>query len=545
MQTDNEYSSDVPNWRARGVALALILAAAALRIYYFGWVGSLDLSPDEAHYWDWSRHLDWSYYSKGPGVAYLIHASCWLFGAWSEGWTGNLMLAVRLPAIACGSLLLVSLYILTVQVFRRETLALAVVVLGLTMPIFALGSSLMTIDSPYCCCWGWALVAGYHAISRRSMAAWVLAGLLVGLGILAKYTMVLWLPSLALFLLISREHRALLLRPGPWIACGLAALCCVPILIWNMQHDWVTLRHVGGQAGFVKDRGILWGGPLQYIGLQAAVLLGFWFAAWVVALVQYRPWRTTDAGMRYLWCMSVPMFTVFLLFSLRTNCEPNWPVTAYLSGLVLTAQWLAGVVVGPNQSMRILARTAVTSACVMGLGTIYLMHHSESVHPLLAKFVGEPSVQHPVPLRKIDPTCRLQGWRLLGAEVDKLRAKLRAEGHEPILAAASWTLPGELGLYCQGHPQVYCLGIVQGDRHSEYDFWHPNPIDEWPDFREETFIFVGEMTEALKTAFDVVEPPHTVTYYVDGRPIASWSIMVGRSYRGVWHLWPMLGFAPF
>src|SRR5436190_22314422 len=130
----------------------------------------------------------------------------------------------------------------------------------------------------------------------------------------------------------------------------------------------------------------------------------------------------------------------------------------------------------------------------MGLGAIFLMHYSETVHPLLAKFVGKPSALNPTPLRKIDPTCRLRGWLMLAAEVDKLRAQLRAEGQEPVLAAASWTLPGEIGFYCQGHPQVYCLGPVQGDRHSEYDFWHPNPIDEWTEYSHHTFIFVGEMT---------------------------------------------------
>jgi hypothetical protein len=545
MQTDIDSSSAAQRWKFRLVAAALILGAAGLRIFYFGWLGALDLSPDEAHYWDWSRHLDWSYYSKGPAVAYLIHASCWLFGSWSEAWTGNLMLAVRLPAIACGSLLLVSLYVLTVQVFRREGLALAVVMLGLTMPIFALGSSVMTIDSPYCCCWGWALVAGYCAVTTRSTFAWLVAGLLVGLGILAKYTMVLWLPSISLFLLISRDERRQLWQPGFWLACEHAALCCLPILIWNMQHDWVTFRHVGGQAGFVNDRGIFWDGPLTFLGMQAAVLLGFWFLAWVATMIAYRPWRATDSGCRYLWCMSAPMFAVFMVFSLRTHCEPNWPVTAYLSGLVLTAHGLATIATNAGPKTRTFMRTCVASASALGLATIFLMHYSEVVHPLLARFVGEPTAEHPMPLRKIDPSCRLRGWRHLAAELDKLRDLLRKEGSEPVLAAASWTLPGEVGFYCEGHPAVYCLGTVQGDRHSEYDFWHPNPIDEWNDFSKRTFIFVGEMTDPLKTAFDFVEPPRTVVHYVDGRPVASWTINVCRSYRGVWHLWPMLHYATY
>ena len=54
-------------WRC--AASLLILAVSALRIAYVGWWSPLDLATDEAHYWDWARNLDWSYYSKGPLVA--------------------------------------------------------------------------------------------------------------------------------------------------------------------------------------------------------------------------------------------------------------------------------------------------------------------------------------------------------------------------------------------------------------------------------------------------------------------------------------------
>ena len=70
------------------------------------------------------------------------------------------MLAVRLPAVICGSLLLVSLYVLTVQVFGRELAWPGRRRLALTLPLISAGASLMTIDAPYTCCWGWALVFG-------------------------------------------------------------------------------------------------------------------------------------------------------------------------------------------------------------------------------------------------------------------------------------------------------------------------------------------------------------------------------------------------
>ena len=48
-----------------------LLVLSVFRIFYI-LHGPLDLGPDEAHYWEWSRHLDLSYYSKGPMIAYLI-----------------------------------------------------------------------------------------------------------------------------------------------------------------------------------------------------------------------------------------------------------------------------------------------------------------------------------------------------------------------------------------------------------------------------------------------------------------------------------------
>src|SRR5947207_5082636 len=130
MLAPNNSTAARPGWTCRGWAIFLILAAAILRILYFVNHCPLDLAPDESHYWDWSRHLDWSYYSKGPLVAWLIRLSCSLCGSWSVELTGSEMLAVRLPAVLCGSLLLLSLYVLTVQVFDSDRLALGVLALG-------------------------------------------------------------------------------------------------------------------------------------------------------------------------------------------------------------------------------------------------------------------------------------------------------------------------------------------------------------------------------------------------------------------------------
>jgi hypothetical protein len=523
-------------WRWHALAAFLILTAACLHVAYIVSAGPLDLAPDEAHYWDWSRHLDWSYYSKGPLVAYLIRAGCALAGSWSQPGTASAVLAVRLPAVLCGTLLLVSLYILTLQVYGRGSLALGVVALALTFPVVAAGSSLMTIDAPYTCCWGWALVLGYHAFFRRSAWAWPVLGLVIGSGILAKYTMVLWLPSAGFFLWTSPAHRRLWFRPGFWVMTLVAAVCCLPILLWNWQHDWVSLRHVSGQAGFDEHQGVRWLGPLEYVSLQGAMLLGYWFVAWAAAMIRHGPWKESEPGVRYLWWMSAPMFGVFLLFSLQTSEEPNWPVTAYLSGLVLATAWLARQLDSPPVWHCHLARAGLLLACGVGLAVTVFMHRTDWLQPILVQLSGPPTAKHPLPLRRFDPTCRLRGWRFLAAEVDRLRDELRAQGTEPLLAGSSWTLPGELAFYCRGNPAVYSLGLALGDRHSQYDLWHPNPVADDEYFAGQTFIFIGDFHPLLPVCFEQVDAPRTVVYLEHGQPIARWTVTVCRGFRGFRHL---------
>jgi hypothetical protein len=522
----------------RLLAGCLILGAAVLHLAYLAYGCPLDLAPDEAHYWEWSRHLDWSYYSKGPLIAYLIRGGCELVGPWSVAHTGNLAFAVRLPAVVCGSLLLLSLYILTVQVHRCEELALAVVGIALTLPLIAVGSSLITIDAPYTCCWGWALVLGHRAIFRDSKWAWPALGVVLGLGMLAKYTMILWIPSAGLFLLTTPAYRHLLATRRFWCMVAVAGLCCLPILIWNAQHNWVTFRHVLGLSGLhesveVEEQPhIRWLGPLNYLGGQCALLLVYWFVVWAAAMIAHRPWRESDAGVRYLWWLSAPMFLVFLAFSPKTGGgEINWPVTAYLSGLVLAAAWLARQFDSPRRWYRLATGINLGLACLLGLMVTGIMHHSDWLHPLLARLAGPPTETNLFPVRRFDPTCRLRGWRTLAEHVDAIRQRLRAEGIEPVLAGNNWSLPGELGVYCAGHPQAYSFGLSMGDRHSQYDLW-PNPLADGEAFKGRTFIVVGGDEDLLREAFRVVEPVEVVDYREKGQPLSRWWVRVCRDYSG-------------
>jgi hypothetical protein len=322
---------------------------------------------------------------------------------------------------------------------------------------------------------------------------------------------------------------------------AVAGLCCLPIVVWNAQHNWVTVRHVLVLAGLVRGPEprpglhIHWLGPLVYLAGQCALLLISWFVVWAAAMVAHRPWKESDAGVRYLWWLSAPMFALFLVFGFKTGGgELNWPVTAYLSGLVLTAPWLSAQLDSPVTWYRRCTQANLAVACVVGLLATLFLHYSDPLHPLLARLAGPPTRGDPFPLRKLDPTCRLRGFRALGAEVDRVRVELRQAGVEPVLAGCNWSTPGELGFYCAGNPTAYSIGLALGDRHSQYDLWH-NPLAHRDDFRGKTFVIVGGVTPALCEAFDSVEPTRTIIYKENGQPIAAWMLTVCRGYRGFPH----------
>ena len=127
------------------------------------------------------------------------------------------------------------------------------------------------------------------------------------------------------------------------------------------------------------------------------------------------------------------------------------------------------------------------------------------------------------------PAARLAGAGRGGGS--DARPVAEAEHDDPVLAASSWSLPGELGVYCAGHPQVYSIGLAMGDRHSQYDLWL-NPLRDVESFRGRTFIVVGGLSEEAKQAFETVEEPKDVVYSEEGRPVATWTIWVCHKYRG-------------
>lgn len=543
-------------------AVVTVTIMTSFRLAYLVWLCPFDLAPDEAHYWDWSRQLDWCYYSKGPLIAWLIRAAEELLGSWLRDTHGTSMPAVRLPAVLCGALLALGVFAFTWQTTSSPRLAYLTMLAVLLTPHFAVVSTLATIDSPFLCLWQWSLVAAFSALRLGTTASpsaptsqfassapaaqhgsafvWLTLGLLMGLGILAKPTMVLFPVCLLLFLLAHRSVRFQLRSPRIWLALAVAFLVGgLPILWWNARHDWVTFRHVFTQATLATPaRWRVWGW-LEYLSVQTTLLFVVGMFAWVAASLWALRLRrlSTSAAVTtvtaFLLWFCWPVFAVFLAFSWRTSIQPNWPVAAYLSAIPLVAWWLAHTWQTNRWSKALRASLAVAALLAM-LVNIFLHQprwaYDLGVLPALARATGY--IQKELWPRRLDPTCRLHGWRQLAQVVQQLRETCRQTGAEPLIAATPYGAAAELAFYLPDQPRVYCLNRIHGLRFSQYDLWRPNPLADPQHFAGRPFICVGPLSEQARRGFACVQPPIEVTIYRYGYPVFREWIHLAHDFRG-------------
>ncbi len=521
--------------RPQLLSLLLIAASVCTSLAYAWFFCPLDLASDEAHYWDWSRALDWSYYSKGPLVAWLIRGSCELFGSASIAVTGDLGAAVRLPAVLCHCAILAGSYVLAAGVFRSPQAGLAVVACEVSAPIVRVGSVLMTIDPPFLACWCWSLVCVWKALtsanSQRAGVWWVGAAVFTTLGTLAKYTMALF--PIAIVGYLIWHQRSEFRRRGIWILLAGSILGWIPIVEWNARHDWASLRHVFGQVGGggLVGGGFRWTGPLVFLGGQFGMLFGGWLFAFLAAGWRFRPNRERDTGVRLAWWCSVPVWCLFAVVSFIKAGQPNWPAPAYIGGIILAVAWVREQLGGQYSRM---VRYCLIGTVTASLLTTIAILFPGIIRPTLARLVSKPTVAKPLPVRDLDISARLVGWKTLSEEVDRVRTRVASTtGEKPVLAGTHWTLPGHLRFYCEDHPNVYAVGIPnQSDRHSQYDYWRPNPIKDAQAFVGRTFVIVGDIGPGVRSGFDTIEPFIRVTHTEDGVPIATWTIWVCHGFRG-------------
>lgn len=509
----------------------LILGVTLARAVYILFLCPYVLAEDEAHYWEWAARLDWSYYSKGPGVAWSIWLATTLFASDSEG-------VVRLPAVVSGAFLAGAVALTARRVYRGSPasgrITFLAAALALLTPAYQLPALVMTIEGPYLACWALAALALLVAFDpsaepKRRVWPWIAFAAALGVGFLYKYTILLMLPGLVGFALTQRRHIA---RPpvAAWIgAIVVAALALSPVIIWNAANDWVTVRHLAGHLG------LSWGdqptGPggggwsynplwtLELIGTQLGIA-GVTVALGVVGALRSRSTtepstRTAEALM--LW-LAIPIVVFYLLVTLKTDAEANWPIAGYLTLLPLAARAIADPMVRPKLT-RGLWRAAIGLGLFSGIVMLRL--------DLLAAGI-----------RALGPEIsagRLLSGEPLARDIHALRLELSEEtGLDAMIIGRHYGRCSQLAYYLPDRQTreprtVYCAASYTGGRKSQADFWDDTDLANLTIMAGRPAVLLSGTAEHWQPAFDrVVEIPNVPSDHKGDER----TLFLGYGYRG-------------
>lgn len=534
--------------RAIGPVLVLAIVVTFVRIVYLFAFCPYSLVEDEAQYWEWSRRLGWSYYSKGPGVAWLIRAMTELFGT-SEG-------VVRIGAALSGGVTIFAVGGLAADAARDRRAGAVAALCVLLVPVFQISSLLMTIDAPYVACWVVACWAAWRALHHGSSAAWVVLGAAVGVGFLFKYTTLLLLPGLAVYAIWRRfargsverseirEHSALVRYGAQAVGALLALLGLAPVLIWNAGHDWVTIRHLLGHLGISGGdvSPTQTGGwhydprwTLEFVGTQFA-LIGpamFLVAYAVIAAIRARRADARDwLGRMFLICCGAPILLFYLAVTLVTEAEGNWPMAGYVSLLSLVgwhvrvhmadlririAQWRESPRPrrgwfrhGPWSHTRIAWHATLVAGVIVGIMSLRLDWAATPVNAVYRAIVGGGDVASPGHTSArpgvLLPIHRLTGGRQLAQEAYALAQRLRDQtGKEPFYIAQHYGRASILAFYLPGRPTVYCASSLLGGRGTQWDYWPDTDLADLSLLGGRPAFLSGAYIEQWQAAFDHVE----------------------------------------
>ena len=306
-----------------GWSLLVIAAITLFRVVALAF-NQVDVFMDEAQYWLWGQEPAFGHYSKPPMVGWAIRAANELGGSDSAFW-------IRLPSVLAYGVTAVILAQVSRELWDDPRAAWAGAAFA-TLPGVAVLAQLVSTDDMLLLFLALVLWAHVRLQGGAGLGWAILLGLGMGLGLMSKYAMA-FAAGLVILVELAWPSRRIGRQPLA-TALGVAALCVLPNLIWNISNDFITFTHTGENAGWA---GIAWNWVAMVEFLLAQIIsfgpiLGF---AFLVAL-----WRARGPK-AYLALFSVPIFLAIAGQALIRDANANWAAMGFVAGTVLVAGWLA------------------------------------------------------------------------------------------------------------------------------------------------------------------------------------------------------------
>jgi len=427
---------------------------------------------DELYYIDCARHLAWGYVDQPPLIAFV---------AWLELHLGGISLySLRfLPAVAGA---------LTVWLAARFARTLGAGTFGQTLAALAVLFSpgflaffhLLTMNAFEPLFWTGAAFLVARIVQTGEQRLWLWFGVLTGIGILNKWSMLFFGFALAVGLLLTPERRAFA-RKWIWLGFAIAMVIWLPNVLWNIHHHWPFLELMHNVRASGRD---VTHGPIGFLLDQAFFMNIATAPLWIAGAWWLFFGRDPSTGARgryrvvgWTWLVLLVLFIV-----LKGKSYYLWPVYPILfaAGGVAIERWTSA----RARFLRpIYVATIVLLGGLFAPFTLPVLSPQGFIHYQQALHLSPPQVEHQAngPLNQ-QLYADMFGWEEMTREVarayDALPPDVRATTG---ITASNF---GEAGAIDFFGPRYGLPPAISG--HQTYWFWGPRG------YTGESLILVGE-----------------------------------------------------
>lgn len=344
----------------------LIATATAIRLFI---AATLEFSVDEVYYWTYALYPDWSHFDHPAMVGWVIQFFSFNLFFESE-------LAIRLGAIVFSVFNTLIIYSIGKAVKNPLAGLYAAFLLNASVYCSVLAGSFIIPDSPQLFFWLLSLKYLIVALPSQNISAkisgkFLLASLFVGLAIISKYHGVFIWAGIGLYVVFF--NRRWLKKPSFYGGMVLSSVFVIPIVIWNIQNDWISFAFHGDRVTnalilrpdyFLTEifGQVAYNNPINYV----LILLS------LIAIYRGKLKINKD----YQWILllnSIPIWLVFTSFALFRSTLPHWTGPAFTPLIILAAAHLSDRSIKSSKSQSLILFPKVVRASIFLLtGLLFL-----------------------------------------------------------------------------------------------------------------------------------------------------------------------------
>lgn len=302
----------------------IAVIAALSFLFHMLVAGNYGYFRDELYYIAAGHHLAPGYVDFPPMIA--------LLAALLQPVGDNLVIIHIVPALANACLIFATGLIAREFGGRRTAQALAALTSAVCLAYMATGSifSMDALDQLWWTLCAYVLVL---MIRRQSPTLWLLFGLLAGLGLVTKLTILFWGLALVIGLALTSGRRLLY---SPWVLAGgaIAFAFLAPYILWNIANGLPTWEFWHSYGGITGD------GPVAYLANQIFLINPFTVPIAILGLIfffrgpQGKPYRALG------WAFVI-LYVLFTLIHTKSYfLAPAYP-PLFAGGSVLIEQFAA------------------------------------------------------------------------------------------------------------------------------------------------------------------------------------------------------------